>query len=379
MKVILNILYLVVFLFIALPTVAQQVGFAKAQIKTGHCYFINAENGLNLREGPSINHKIARKFSYGTQVKVIETVPSVGKQFVMDNGEKLYGNWVYVEPTLNSDYYKNTRLYLFDAYLSKRLTAIPPQSLHNFVELYDLGAHDDYEAITGVSSRREMWETGTHCDVRYEKNPAAKEALKDIIQFEIVNREDYINQKIIGNYEIDTSWQPKKFKLEHDYRPVEWEQYYLPLNGGRDSILIKDHTGEWASKTEYYGQIDELDSYLISGFAEDAEVIMVNRTDGKRTILSSGFPEISPRGEYLVSEYFNVFTNTTQFMIREFDVETIQQDYFISFTSWTTAGDFFWIAENEFIIGVVPMDIIFQHDTTKSTASVIYLKGTIQF
>ncbi len=372
MKAILNILFIVVFLCSA---------SAKAQSQTATCYFINAQSGLNLREGPSVNHKVIEKLPYGAQVKVIENVSSIGKEFVMDNGEKLYGNWVQVEPTFNndSDYYGNSRTYLFNAYLTQHLKTIPSQSLYNFEEMVNVSAHDDYKMISGVSSRRDMYEIGQQCDVRYEYNPAAKEVLKNIIQFEIVDKEDYINQKIIGNYEIDTSWQPEKFKLKYEYRPVEWEQYYLPLNGGKDSILIKDNTGEWASKTEYYGQIDELDSYLISGFAEDAEVIMVNRTNGKRTMLSSGFPEISPRGEYLISEYFNVFANTTQFTIREFDVETIPQDYFISFTSWIPAGEFFWISENQFIMGVLPMDSLFRNSNSSSLSKVIYLKVTIQF
>lgn len=81
-------------------------------------------------------------------------------------------------------------MYVFDIFLSLHLNTIPLESLHNFVELYDSAAHDDYTPTTGVSSRREMWETGSQCDARYENNPAAKEALKDIIQFEVVNRED---------------------------------------------------------------------------------------------------------------------------------------------------------------------------------------------
>jgi hypothetical protein len=367
MKVNLKYLLIVVFLCSA---------FAKAQLKTNSCYFTNAENGLNLREGPSLNHKIAGKYRYGTQVKVIENVPAVGKTYVIDDGKKVYGSWVLVEPTFNNDYYSKTKLYLFDAYLSKHLTKIPPQSLHNFVELYDSAVHDDYTLKTGVSSRREM---DRSCEVRYEYNPAAKEALKDIIQFEVVNKADYINQKIIGNYEIDTTWQPKKFKLENEYRPVEWEQYYLPLNKGKDSVLIKDHLGEYASKTEYYGQIDELDSYLISGFAEDAEVILVNRTTGKQSMLSSGFPTISPKGEYIIAEYYNGFDYTTYFSLGEFDEETIPQGAFITFTSWIAAGDFFWIAENVFIMGVLPMDNVTLYGEKLPGSKVIYLKGTIRF
>ncbi|MGJ8683746.1 MAG: SH3 domain-containing protein [Nonlabens sp.] len=371
MKVILNILFIVVFLCHA---------FAKAQLKPGHCYFITAESGLNLRSGPGTDYDVVEKLPYGAQLKVIENVPATGKTHVLDNGVKKYGQWVKVAPTFYDYLYaQKQEMYVFDVFLSQHLNSIPPASLHNFVELYDVASHDDYKPLMGVSSRREMWETGQQCDVRYENNPAAKEALKNIIQFEVVRLEDYIKQKMIGNYEIDDTWQPKKFKLEHDYRPVEWEQYYLPLDGGRDSILIKDHTGEWASKTEYYGQIDELDSYLISGFAEDAEVIMVNRTTGKKSILSSGFPNISPRGEYMIAEYYNGFDSTTYFTVTEFDEETIPQGAFITFSSWITAGGIFWIAENQFIIGVLPMDTAFQNDAIQSKTSVIYLKGTIQF
>tara|TARA_R110002012_G_scaffold20158_3_gene71674 strand:+ start:768 stop:1883 length:1116 start_codon:yes stop_codon:yes gene_type:complete len=371
MKAISNILFIVFLLYSA---------FAKAQLKPDTCYFINAQSGLNLRSGPGTDYEVVQKLPYGTQLKVIENVPSTGKTHIIDNGQKKYGQWVLVTPTFYNyqDYYKQ-KMYVFDIFLSLHLNTIPLESLHNFVELYDSAAHDDYTPTTGVSSRREMWETGSQCDARYENNPAAKEALKDIIQFEVVNREDYINQKIIGNYEINDTWQPKKFKLENEYRPVEWEQYYLPLNGGKDSILIKDHLGEWASKTEYYGQIDALDSYLISGFAEDAEVILVNRTTGKKSMLSSGFPTISPKGEYLIAEYYNGFDYTTYFTIGEFDEETLPQGAFITFSSWITAGEFFWISENQFIMGVLPIDNATIYDQSFKDSKVTYLKGTIQF
>lgn len=137
--------------------------------------------------------------------------------------------------------------------------------------------------------------------------------------------------------------------------------------------------GEWASKTEYYGQIDALDSYLISGFAEDAEVILVNRTTGKKSMLSSGFPTISPKGEYLIAEYYNGFDYTTYFTIGEFDEETLPQGAFITFSSWITAGEFFWISENQFIMGVLPIDNATIYDQSFKDSKVTYLKGTIQF
>lgn len=349
--------------------------FAKAQLEQDTCYFILAQNGLNMRSGPGTAYNVVQKLPYGAQLKVVSIIPLTAETFVLDDGKKKYGQWVEVRPTF-FEFHVDQPQYVFDVFLTKHLTTIPVESIHNFVEIYDNAAHDDYETVTSVSSRREM---DRGCDVRYDYNPAAKEALIEIIQFEIVNRDNYINQKIIGNYDIDTTWQPEKFKLENKYRPVEWEQYYLPIKNGADSVLIKDHTGEWASKTAYYGQIHELDSYLISGFAEDAEVILVNRTTGKRSMLSSGFPKISPNGAYLISEYFNIFDNTTYFSLREFDEEAIPKGYLISFSSWICAGEFFWIKENEFIMGVLPMDSLFRNPEFNNKSKVIYLKGTIQF
>lgn len=349
--------------------------FAKAQQERPQCYFINAENGLNLRKGPGADYDIIEKLPYGAQVLIRQKEHRDSNEFVLDNGVRLDGNWVQVVPTLYSMEYRTDKMYVFDAYLSKHLSKVPEHSLHNFTELVMVHAHDDIDPVLGVSSRREMYRTGQNCDVRYEYNPAAREALKDIVQFEIIDYNNYQSHIIVGNYAIDTTWQPKKFKLENDYRPVEWEQYYLPLNKGKDSILIKDNIGEWASKTEYYGQINELHSYLISGFAEDAEVVMIDKSSGKGSILSNGLPSISPNGEFLISEYYNVFATTTDFTIREFDEETIPKSYFISFTSWSTVSPFQWISENEFIFSVIPMDAVQDSSLTKP----IWLKGTIKF
>jgi hypothetical protein len=107
--------------------------------------------------------------------------------------------------------------------------------------------------------------------------------------------------------------------------------------------------------------------------------MLVSRTTGNISLLSNGVPEISPQGKYLVSEYYKVFSNETRFTLRQFNLETLPKDYLISFTSWITAGEFFWISENEFIMGVLPMDTIFQQGKSTSKAGTIYLKGVIKF
>ncbi|GAK90098.1 hypothetical protein JCM19297_2110 [Nonlabens ulvanivorans] len=83
MKAISNILFIVVLLYSA---------FAKAQLKPDTCYFINAQSGLNLRSGPGTDYEVVQKLPYGTQLKVIENVPSTGKTHIIDNGQKSMGN-----------------------------------------------------------------------------------------------------------------------------------------------------------------------------------------------------------------------------------------------------------------------------------------------
>jgi hypothetical protein len=180
--------------------------FAKAQSTRSQCYFVNAENGLNLRQGMGLDYEVIGKLLYSAQVLVHKKEHLGTQEGVLDNGVKYNGNWIQVIPTFSSMIYRNQEMYVFDAYLTKHLTKIPDQSLHNLTELVALHAQDDVEPILGVSSRREMYETGQSCDVSYEYNLAAVKVLIDIILFTVVDKDDYISKKLTRYFQIDTSY-----------------------------------------------------------------------------------------------------------------------------------------------------------------------------
>jgi uncharacterized protein YgiM (DUF1202 family) len=66
------------------------LAFAKAQLQQDSCYFINADNGLNVRSGPSTKYDVVQKLPYGTQLKVVCIIPSPAETFILDDGKKKF-------------------------------------------------------------------------------------------------------------------------------------------------------------------------------------------------------------------------------------------------------------------------------------------------
>ena len=99
--------------------------FAKAQLRPATCYFVNAQSGLNLRSGPGTHYDVIQKLLYGSQLKVVEKVPSTSKTHIIDDGVKKYGQWVLVEPTFLYDY--DQKMYVFDVFFFVRLSNQEPK------------------------------------------------------------------------------------------------------------------------------------------------------------------------------------------------------------------------------------------------------------
>ena len=277
------------------------------------------------------------------------------KSWKVDGGEVIKGNWVRVK-TLFHNYEKiDGRIgYVFDGFLSKHLNKIPENSLHNFTRIYDRKQKKDIE-VEGVSERKNLYELGQDCDVRYEYNPAAKKVLKDIVQFSIIDINDFEDLILPATYQLDASFIPRRFPLENETAAREgYTQYYLPIDSGRDSTLIKDDSGEWASITEYLGYIEKLDSYFITGFAEDQEIVQIDQKTGKRMLFANGNFSISPAGKFLISAYSEIFDQLSAFIVRP--LENLESGYEINFTSWMPVGEISWVSEHKFIMPVVPMD-----------------------
>ncbi len=71
--------------------------------------YVSAESGLSLRDQPDVNAKMLSKLPYGQAIGILEETNI--KLVVLDNGEKVSGEWVKVES-------RNHTGYVFNGYLS---------------------------------------------------------------------------------------------------------------------------------------------------------------------------------------------------------------------------------------------------------------------
>ncbi|WP_085767921.1 SH3 domain-containing protein [Nonlabens spongiae] len=352
------------------------LAFAKAlqaQSTRPQCYLVNAKSGLKLRAEASLEGRLIETLPYGAQVIIIPAEKGV-RGSVLDNGSRVEGSWVKVK-TLFHDYNASSgnEGFVFDYYLSKHLDDLPAESLHNFTDIYSFEEQTELD-IPSVNARDELYKLGTNCNVRYEYNPAAKRALADIIQFKTVDYSDYKERVLLNPYKLDQSFVPKRFPVKDSMAAREgFTQYYLPINKGRDSVLVKDDTGEWGSVTEYLGYIKELDAYFATGFAEDQEIIKIDQKTGERSLFANGNFSISPEGTFLVSAYSEIFDQLTAFRVSFLDDK--KKGFEIKFTSWFPVGALEWISEREFLMPVLPMD---RRNENPDQSEPIYLLGQIK-
>ncbi len=86
--------------------------FAQAQ----EIQYVSAENGLIVRDNPSRGAKRIAKLEYGTQLEIMEY--SQLKLDVVDNGEKISGEWVKIMTTNEAE--DVSAGYVFNGFLTKK-------------------------------------------------------------------------------------------------------------------------------------------------------------------------------------------------------------------------------------------------------------------
>ncbi|MGB5983488.1 MAG: SH3 domain-containing protein [Nonlabens sp.] len=352
------------------------LAFAKAlpaQSSRPVCKFVNAKGGLKLRLDPKKDSEVLRILPYGTQVLLQPTDVDFPDQ-VLDDNKVINGRWVRVKTLFGGYDLPNAEIgFVFDYYLSDHLDTIPDSSIHNFVEI-NIHQENSNEQIEGVSPRENFHQNGLGCEIRYEFNPAAKQALKNIVQFKVVDFKEYKNEILGNNYSLDTSFKPRRFPIPDQIKAAEgYTQYYLPINNGRDSTLVKDDTGEWGSITEYLGYIKNLDSYFVTGFAEDQEIVRIDQITGERSPFARGNFSISPKGTFKISVYSEIFDELTAFSLAYMSMQGA--GYEIRFSSWFPVGEVNWISERKFLVPVAPMD---QRRERLKNFEPIYLLGEIK-
>ena len=226
--------------------------FAQAQ----DIQYVSAENGLIVRDNPSRGAKRIAKLEYGTQLKVTEY--SQLKLDVVDNGEKISGEWVKI---MTTDESKDVSAgYVFNGFLTeKELKKRVKISFEEFVVIIDsLNAYPLKETHQTeqdtVSMAIELGETPENKIIRVKH-------LQDYSKIEIFQKHensitimdegphcDLINWK-----HYTSSWKPlksiskyKKFKT-NAYLKKDWNTF-IDINLEDLKAAVKNTCGDrWAN------------------------------------------------------------------------------------------------------------------------------------
>ncbi|QXP78430.1 MULTISPECIES: SH3 domain-containing protein [Winogradskyella] len=354
-----------------------------------YCLYVNAINGLNLRESPSFDSKVLKKLPFGTRIvgtkwKQHSNWKSKPVISIIDNGKEVKGYWVRVGKQLkeNGEYING---YVFDAYLSEHLNEIPKSSLYLYKRLMIIDSSKKIFNIEYIPEYdNSAWSNSVcqkhfsccapinDCEARYEKEPyipysfinnkqdsidtksSKLDTLKHYIKIEKINVNNY--KRLKSKFEIDTVFQPKIIKESYLIK-----HFYLKIKKGQDSICIRDTEGEGYTSHNYIGEIKALNKYLIKECYESCSVYTIDKENGEKEYFS-GIPYISPNGTYQISCSYNDFqmldnslTTTLSIVRKDRKLYSIS----IDFKSWIPAkgiDNIFWVSENEFIVKVSPVD-----------------------
>lgn len=173
--------------------------FAINVVNAQEIRYVNAENGLVLRDQPNRGSNRIAKLEYGTQIEILERTNL--KLDVMDNNEIISGEWVKIKTSNNNEPLKNG--YVFNGFLTE--TELKKRFNINFEEFsvlfdnlgdsvlkqgdtisvtLDLGEtiqdktikikhHEDYQKIEIFQKHENsitIMDEGPHCDLTHWKH-----------------------------------------------------------------------------------------------------------------------------------------------------------------------------------------------------------------
>ncbi|MDH7913514.1 SH3 domain-containing protein [Winogradskyella sp. SYSU M77433] len=226
--------------------------------------YVAAESGLSLREQPDINGKILSKLSYAQVINVVENTNK--SLVVLDNGEKISGEWVKVE----TDKYIG---YVFNGYLSptKISKTIRLDLDHLNIEIKNL------ETIDFKRTHHLTQQDSAKIRVGIAATPEAKKI--------VLVDNDYKHVSLFQRYEnsmsfmsedskcdathwknYDTEWKPLKQLKSNTFETLvytenDWQNFIkMAMTASHEEITDKCGS-EWLS---YFGTVRSIKDYPIS-------------------------------------------------------------------------------------------------------------------
>lgn len=218
---------------------------------------------------------------------------------------------------------------------------VSPDSLYEF---YSLICHGSYTYADGMSR---------------EEYKSCQDSIRSVATFELLDN-DPVPPPMVNPYLIDTE------RVQTDISETDWfNDFLLPLNGGKDTIRISDYDGEGYISMRYVGQLEPLNAYLINAEYENPSHKLIDRTTGETRWFSTGIPFISPDGKHLVSFYQPITIDRDYacvFTVNNWEgAEKMDNILSVSFSSWLPVLGprmAWWASNNEFVMQVFPVSFL---------------------
>lgn len=352
--------------------------------QSGHAY-IGAPSGLNIRSGPGLEYEIVEKLAYGRWVQIWDSTEV--ELTIRDEGKMVTGPWVEVSfpPYLNASSRDYVEGYAFGPFLTEVIQKIPPHTLLNVWEIMQYQLEDiqvgkwqyniatpytDTEARRSYPYKYSPYfdEPSSPLELRtdpysgYEKEysislEAVKETIRAHVHLELIpaTRMETLKRNRVENpYELNRS--PK----QRDLKPDSWENdFLLPINGGEDSIRITDYDGEGYIQKKFVGTLEIANQYIVNEQYEEPNHVFYDLVSGESRHFTSGYPLISPDGEYVLELFSVYFEDGCRMVLSNLNEEfMLTASFVVNFSTWfanVNADSYFWVSDREVCIQVAPV------------------------
>ncbi|QXP54141.1 SH3 domain-containing protein [Cellulophaga sp. HaHa_2_1] len=279
-------------------------------------YFINAENGLNVRSESSLSSKKLNKIPFGT---LVEKTSDTDKYLTInDNGNKVKGKFVKIKYT-NEDYFlpeeKNDtgyviyrEGYVFDAFLTK-------QTNNDLVQIEKIEKSEYFKLLKQAN-----------------KINSKTKKISDLDSVKIIlkNKVEWFSESEMKNAIVNNAIKS------------------ITLTNGR-KLLFNINVVDFGFLEEYSGYYPEYDILVLEG-GHSSNVCFSLETGG--TEQSIGNPEYiipSPKDSYRLNGSFGGQTCISYFFQKKINGKFTYLTEFNTEVESCSFKEFYWINENTFI------------------------------
>ncbi|MGJ1446510.1 SH3 domain-containing protein [Sphingobacterium spiritivorum] len=265
---------------------------------------VTDRSGAELKQHPNEQSKKLGRYTYGTRLEVIEET------------DKWYGirdriTRNYIENGQETETTRWEKVYVLKSKTGsmKEITLVP--------------ADLDIISLLEKNGKTEYFEKGKQ--------------LKEYLKIELIDKSlfDSKKQSAVDFFLADTT------KIEKKNGVIE-----LKTPGKTVRFTDKPDAEEDMQIFKYEGQIEFLNSYLISGsYYESMDYRLIDKTSGEEKQVFGEFPYLSPDKKNIICIYANPYESTGDFELYTITDKRIKRTMSVSFKNWMPAvnpGEMFW-------------------------------------